>query len=71
MDIVQDKSCSVDMANEAEELLIEEMRQLGREALHDWAVGKEVEKVEELLDDRGSIKRQGKKKFRGTRLSEE
>ena len=63
LDIVQDRSCSVDKADEAEELLIEEMRQLGREALHDWAVGKEVEKVEELLDDRGSIKRQGKKIF--------
>ncbi|MDY6973891.1 MAG: hypothetical protein SV775_16455 [Thermodesulfobacteriota bacterium] len=70
LDIVEDKSCSVDRADEAEELLIEEMRQLGTEALHDWAKGKEVEKVEELLDDKGSIKRQGKKKFRGTRLLE-
>lgn len=67
LDIVQDKSCSVDKADEAEELLIEEMRQLGREALHDWAVGKEVNKVDEFLEDKKGIKRQGKKKYGGTR----
>jgi hypothetical protein len=43
------------------------MRQLGREALHDWAVGKEVNKVDEFLEDKKGIKRQGKKKFGGTR----
>jgi len=58
LDIVRDKSCSVDKADEAEELLIEEMRQLGREALHDWAVGKEVNKVDEFLEDcRGLVER--------------
>ncbi len=46
--------------------LIDEMRQLGKEALHDWAVGKEVEKVTELIHDEGRIKNHVKKKLPGT-----
>ena len=67
LDVVEDKSCSVDKADEAEELLIEEIRQLGGEALHTWAMGKEEEKVKGLLEDKKGMKRQGKKKFGGTR----
>lgn len=36
-----------------------QMRQLGKEALHDWAVGKEVEKVKEFVNDKDGIKQQG------------
>ena len=53
LDIVEDKASSIDRADEAEQLLIDEIRQLGKEALHDWAVGKEVEKVTELTHDKG------------------
>jgi len=67
LDIVEDASCSVDKADEAEQLLIDEMRQLGKEALHDWAVGKERQKVEELLDNKDDIRGHSKKKFLGTR----
>ena len=49
-------------------LLIDEVRQLGKEALHDWAVGKEVEKVTELIHDKGKIKNHIKKKFMAHRL---
>ena len=66
LDIVEDVSGSIDRADEAEQLLIVEIRQLGKEALHDWAVGKEVEKVTELIHDKGKIKNHIKKKFHGT-----
>ncbi len=46
------------------------MRQLGKEVLHDWAVGKERQKVEELLDNKDDIKGHSKKKFPGTPPSE-
>ena len=67
LDIVEDASGSIDKADEAEQLLIDEMRQLGKEALHDWAVGKEKQKVKELLDNKDGIKSHSKKKFHGTR----
>lgn len=61
LDIVEDPSCSVDKADEAEQLLIEEMQQFGKEALHDWAVGKEEKKVKELLDNNDGVKKHSKK----------
>jgi hypothetical protein len=70
MDIVEDTSASVDTADEAEQLLIDEIREMGKEALHDWAVGKEVEKVKELIHDKGGIKKHSKKKFHGIPPSE-
>ena len=70
LDIVEDTSCSVDKADEAEQLLIEEMRHLGKEALHDWAVGKETQKVKELVGDKERVKGHGKKKLSGTRRLE-
>jgi len=65
LDIVESKG-GIDRADEAEELLIEEMRHLGKEALHTWAVGKEEEKVTELIKKEG-IKGHSKKKSGGTR----
>ena len=70
LDIVEDKASSIDKADEAEQLLIDEIRQLGKEALHDWAVSKEVEKVTELTHDKGKIKNHIKKRFHGTPLSD-
>ena len=57
--VIKSKGGNVDRADEAEELLIEEMRQLGKEALHDWAVGKKVEKVKEFVNDKDGNKQQG------------
>jgi len=67
LEIVEDKAGSLDKADDAEQLLIDEMRQMGKEALHDWAVDKEQEKVKELIHDKDGIKQHGKKKFHGTR----
>ena len=66
LDIVESKG-GIDRADEAEELLIEEMRYLGKEALHTWAVGKEEEKVTELIEQKKDIKGHSKKKSGGTR----
>lgn len=70
MDIVEDTSASVDKADEAEQLLIDEIREMGKEALHDWAVGKEKQKVHDLLHTKDGIKQHSKKKFPGTPPSE-
>lgn len=70
LDIVEDASGNIDKADEAEQLLIDEMRQMGKEALHDWAVGKEMEKVKELIHDKDGVKQHGRKEFLGTRPSE-
>ena len=66
LDIVEDKAGTLDKADEAEQLLIDEIREMGKEALHDWAVGKEVEKVTELMDKKDGIKKHSKKKYPGT-----
>ena len=63
LDIVEDASGNIDKADEAEQLLIDEMRQMGKEALHDWAVGKEKEKVKDLVHDNDGIKKHSKKNF--------
>jgi len=63
LDIVKDTTASVDKADEAEQLLIDEIRQMGKEALHDWAVGKEKEKVKDLVHDNDGIKKHSKKNF--------
>ena len=63
LDIVEDASGNIDKADEAEQRLIDEMRQMGKEALHDWAVGKEQQKVKELLDNKDGIKGHNKKNF--------
>jgi hypothetical protein len=63
MDVVEDTDGNIDKADEAEQLLIDEMRQMGKEALHDWAVGKEQEKVKNLIHDRDGIKKHSKKNF--------
>ncbi len=70
LDIVEDasgNSGNIDKADEAEQLLIDEMRQMGKEALHDWAVGKEMEQVKELIHDKDGVKQHGRKEFPGTR----
>ncbi|MBW2105203.1 MAG: hypothetical protein JRI26_04055 [Deltaproteobacteria bacterium] len=54
LDIVEDASGNIE---------IDEMRQMGKEALHDWAVGKEKEKVKDLVHDNDGIKKHSKKNF--------
>jgi len=55
-------------ADAAEERLVEEVRQLGREALQGWAE-KRVEATEREIRQRPSMHRQGKKNSAGIRNS--
>ena len=68
LDIVESKG-GIDRADEAEELLIEEMRHLGKEALKDWAVGKEKEKALELNEKEEGVYVHSKKNSGGTQLT--
>ncbi len=71
LNIVEDAGGDLDKADEAERLVIEELRRLGHEALQDWAVKKESQKVEKLKSDKGrDITGHGKKNFIGTRRSD-
>jgi len=66
LNIVEASSGNVDKASEAEQLVIDELRHLGNELIHDWAICKEKQKTDELVDNKGKIERNGKKKLNGT-----
>jgi len=70
LDIAEDRSGELDKADDAEQCLIDEIRHLGKEVLHDWAIEKEKKKVEDLREKKDGIKNHSKKKFGGTRHSE-
>ena len=61
LNIVEASSGNVDKASEAEQLVIDQLRHLGNEVIHDWAVCKEKQKADEVLDNKGKIERNGKK----------
>jgi hypothetical protein len=58
----------LDLADAAEERLVEEMRLLSREALRGWAEGR-VEATEREVRGQAGMHRQGKKNSPGTRNS--
>jgi hypothetical protein len=73
LDVVEDANGDLDKANAAEERVILELQQMGREAIEHWATAKEKNKTGQYLEsnmDKGKIKNKGKKKFIGTQHSE-
>ena len=70
MDIVEDAGGDLDKANDAEERVIEEINQLGREALQGWAEDKEAAKARQFRETNESLKNKGKKKSIGIRFLE-
>ena len=69
LEIVEDGAGEVGRADEAERRMIEEVRQLGNEALQGWAE-RQVEEGEVVVRGPGAgVKRNGKKNFAGTRRS--
>ncbi len=74
LDLVEDAEGDLDKANAAEERLIQEFQQMGKEMLGYWAKEKEVQKTEEYLatnnKDDDKIKNKGKKKYIGTQYTE-
>lgn len=63
LNIVEASSGNVDQASEAEQLVIDELRLLGKEVIHDCAICKEKQKSDEVFDYEGKIERNGKKKI--------
>jgi hypothetical protein len=61
LNIVEASSGNVDKASEAEQLVIDQLRHLGSEIIHDWALCKEKQKSEEVLASKDKIERNGKK----------
>lgn len=67
LDIVEDSAGEVARADEAERRMIEEVRQLGNEALRGWAERKVGEQEGAVLRQGEEVKRNGKKNSTGTR----
>lgn len=67
VDIIYDTRGELDRADDAEEAVIAEVRQLGREVMENWAKKKEAQKVSQLQAEDKKVKKHGKKKSTGTR----
>ena len=63
--VVNDAAGDLKRADDAEDRLIEEIRELGREAMRTWAQG-QVEQTEEDIRRTGRAHREGKKNSAGT-----
>lgn len=68
LEIVEDAAGNVEKADEAERLVIEQVRQLGNELLHGWAETKMARKTKEKQAE-GNATGNGKKNCHGTRRS--
>lgn len=68
LNIVEDTAGNVDKADDAEQLVIDELRRLGNDVLHDWAHCKESQRAEETLEKESNKLIKGKKNYlNGTR----
>lgn len=62
LNIIEDTHGNADTADAAEQLVIEELRNMGNETLVDWATSKEKEKSKELQEYEPSVMGHGEKK---------
>lgn len=67
--VVENATGDIKKASEAELRVIEEVRQMGHEALSSWAVG-QVEKANQAFEEQEEVRRAGKKNSAGTARSE-
>jgi len=65
IDIIEDAEGELDKANAAEERVIQELQQMGKEALQHWANEKEIQKARQFreINKQDVIKNKGKKKI--------
>ncbi len=63
--VVEDSDGDLRRADDAEDRLIEEIRSLGRAAMHSWAQGQVVQSEQEVRQS-GRAHREGKKNCTGT-----
>jgi len=69
LDIVEDAKGDLDKADAAEERVIQELQQMGKDAILYWAKAKEAKKTKQYLETNkndGKITNKGKKKLIGT-----
>lgn len=66
LELVEDAAGDFDKADKAEQKVIEELRRMGNEILHDWAESKESAKVKEVRDNKGKLTGNSKKNSIGT-----
>src|SRR5216683_7620232 len=64
--IIENAGGDVEKADEAERRIIEELRQMGNEVLHDWA-RRQQQKKEEEYNTQPGVNRKEKKSSSGTR----
>jgi hypothetical protein len=70
LDIIEAPSGQVDKADDAEQLVTEELRRLGNDVLHQWAHDKEAQKAETLQTKELKLTPNGKKNSTGIRRTE-
>jgi len=73
LDIIEDADGNLDKANAAEEQVIHELQQMGKEAIEHWAKVKEEKQTDQYLEankNNGKIVNKGKKKSIGTQPME-
>jgi hypothetical protein len=62
LEVLESANGDVKKADEAERLIIDELRKMGNEALHDWALDREEKEVEAIKKSQKDLKGNGKKK---------
>ncbi len=60
--VVEDAEGDIQKANDAEQMVIDELRKMGNEALQSWAKNKEKRETENTRSKKGKYKGNGKKK---------
>jgi hypothetical protein len=64
--LVEDVDEQINTADEAEERAIEELRRLGNEILHDWAIHKDSQTAQQTFREKPKANSNGKKNSPGT-----
>lgn len=65
--MVENSTGDIERANDAEQRVIEELRQMGNDALHVWAENQKSKKEKEVNEKNKDINKHSKKNSIGTR----
>lgn len=60
--VVENANGDFQKANDAEQKVIEELRKMGNEVLHDWASNREKQESKKVLSSKNGLTGNGKKK---------
>ncbi len=62
LEVVENANGDFQKANDAEQRVIEELRKMGNEVLHDWASNREKQEYQKILSNKNGLTGNGKKK---------